>query len=53
MLGGVFTLFFGTARYYSDMHRILRPVVMLIELLIVIYLIYKVFGKNMRTSKKK
>jgi hypothetical protein len=48
MLGGVFTLFFGTATYYSDMHRIARPIVMLVELVIIIYLIYKVFGKNLK-----
>ena len=41
LLGGLFTLFIGTMRYYSDLHRILRPIIILIELLIVIYLSYK------------
>lgn len=55
MLGGVVTLFIGTARYYADMYRILRPIVILIELLIVIYLVYNVFGKyvNAKKSNKK
>ena len=61
MLGGAVTLFIGTARYYSDMYRVLRPFVILAELLIVIYLVYNVFGKyvgkknNMQTkpSRKK
>lgn len=46
MLGGFFTLFVGTIRAYGDLHRILRPVVLLIELLIVIYVSYKKIGKK-------
>lgn len=45
LLGGLITLFVGTARYYADMTRFLRPVVMLIELAIVIYLAYKKLKK--------
>ncbi len=45
LLGGLITLFIGTARYYADMTRILRPIVMLIELMIVIYLAYKKLKK--------
>lgn len=41
LLGGLFTLFVGTMRYYSDLDRVLRPIVILAELLIVIYLSYK------------
>jgi hypothetical protein len=41
MLGGLFTLFFGTAIYFGDMAKFLRPIVMFIELMIVIYLAYK------------
>ncbi|MBI2135904.1 hypothetical protein HYU06_02450 [Candidatus Woesearchaeota archaeon] len=51
MLGGIVTLFIGTARYYADMYRILRPIVILIELLIVIYLVYNVFSKNVNAKK--
>ena len=50
MLGGVVTLFIGTARYYSDMYRVLRPFVILAELLIVIYLVYNVFGRYVKNK---
>ncbi len=46
MVGGFFTLFVGTIRAYGDLHRVLRPVVLLIELLIVIYVAYKKIGKK-------
>ena len=46
MLGGLFTLFFGTARYFGDMVRFVRPVVIFIELLIIIYLTYRKLGKK-------
>lgn len=41
MLGGLLSIFVGTATYYGDMTRLLRPFVILIELIIVIYLAYK------------
>ncbi|MFC1647993.1 hypothetical protein ACFL1B_00900 [Nanoarchaeota archaeon] len=41
MLGGMFAIFFGTAIYYGDLHRYIRPVVILIELILVIILAYK------------
>ena len=41
MLGGLVTLFYGTIRYYQHLGRYLRPVVIFVELLIVIYLAYK------------
>lgn len=41
MLGGLVTLFFGTFRYYEYLGRYVKPVVILAELLIVIYLSYK------------
>lgn len=40
IVGGLITLFIGTAIYFGDMGRILRPIVMFIELVIVLYLIY-------------
>ena len=45
LLGGLITLFIGTIRYYNDMTRILRPIVLLIELIIVIFLAYKKLKK--------
>ena len=41
LLGGLVTLFFGTFRYYEYLGRFVKPVVILVELLIVIYLSYK------------
>lgn len=41
MLGGLVTLFFGTFRYYEYLGRFVKPIVILVELLIVIYLSYK------------
>ena len=46
LLGGLFTIFVGTVRYFGDMGRYLRPVVILIELILVIYLAYKKLGKK-------
>jgi hypothetical protein len=46
MLGGFFTLFVGTIRAYGDLHRMIRPIALLIELLIVIYVAYKKIGKK-------
>lgn len=41
MLGGLITLFFGTFRYYEYLGKYVKPIVILAELLIVIYLSYK------------
>ena len=46
LLGGLVTLFVGTARYFGSMNKIIRPIVILIELIIVIYLTYKKMGKE-------
>ena len=48
MLGGLMTIFIGTASYFGDMHRILRPFVILVEMIIVLIISYKKFS-----SKKK
>lgn len=40
MLGGLICVFVGTAMYFGDLHRFARPVVILLELLLVIYLAY-------------
>lgn len=49
MLGGLFSLFFGTARYFDAMPRFVRPIVILAELIIVIYLAYR----KLSTKKNK
>ena len=52
MLGGLFTLFFGTFRYYQYLGRYIKPLVILTELLIIIYLSYKKLD-DAKTAKKK
>ena len=44
MLGGLITIFFGTATYFGEMHRVVRPFIILTELLIVIFVAYKKFS---------
>src|SRR3989344_5118076 len=41
MLGGLVSLFIGTARYFGELGRFTKPAIILIELLIVIYIFYK------------
>ena len=52
MLGGLITLFFGTFRYYEYLGRYVKPIVILVELLIVIYLAYKKL-KDIKETKPK
>lgn len=52
MLGGLFTLFFGTIVYFNDMNRMLRPIVVLGELIIVIYLSYIKLGEPGKKRRK-
>jgi TctA family transporter len=46
LLGGLFTIFVGTMRYFGDMGRYMRPAVILVELVLVIYLTYKKLGRK-------
>lgn len=46
LLGGLVTIFIGTAIYYGDMARIVRPIVIFAELALVIFLAYRQFRKN-------
>ncbi len=61
LLGGLFNIFVGTIVYFREMPRYLRPVVLLIELIIVVYLSYKKLdtsdsgipeSKSLRTKKR-
>jgi TRAP-type uncharacterized transport system fused permease subunit len=52
MLGGAFALFFGTATSYNSLDRYIKPIVLLLELLLVIFIAYKKIG-NLRKDKKK
>ncbi len=46
MLGGLITIFTGTVMFFSDLNRWLRPVIILLELLLVIYLAYRKLGPD-------
>ena len=50
LLGGLITIFTGTIRYFGDMGRYIRPIIIFLELALVIYLAYKKLGK---VKKKK
>ena len=45
LLGGLITVFTGTVRYFGDMGRYIRPIIIFLELVLVIYLAYKKLGK--------
>ena len=53
ILGGLIALFFGTFRYYQYLGRFIKPLVILAELLIVIYLSYKKLKDNKKKAKKR
>lgn len=55
ILGGLINIFIGTVEYYRQMGRFIKPFVLLIELLLVIFLAYKKLGGwvNKKESKKK
>jgi hypothetical protein len=44
MFGGLITLFYATVRYFSDMSKMLRALVILVELLIILWLGYRKIG---------
>ncbi|MBS3073732.1 hypothetical protein J4465_02975 [Candidatus Pacearchaeota archaeon] len=45
MFGGLILLFYATMRYFSDMSKLLRAIVILVELLIIIYIGYRKIDK--------
>lgn len=52
MLGGTFALFFGTLTSFIFLDRYVRPIVIFLELILVIFLTYRKIG-NLREDKKK
>lgn len=52
LLGGLLTLFVGTIRGWSGIDEVVRPAVLLFELLLVIYLAYKTLGDKSTLLKK-
>lgn len=61
MLGGLGDIFFGTAQYFSELHRVWKPVVIFFELILIIFVAYKYLapalfrekGLPMKSGKKK
>ena len=53
MLGGLFALFFGTFRYYQYLGRFIKPIVILVELLIIVFLSYKKLQDKKESKPKK
>ena len=45
LLGGLLTLFFGTIMVFGDLHRFVKPPIILAELILVIFLAYKKIKK--------
>lgn len=52
MLGGTFSLFFGTLITFIWLDRYIRPLVILLELVLIIFIAYRKIG-NLRKDKKK
>ena len=44
MFGGIITMFYATMRYFSEMSKLLRALVILAELLVIIWIGYKKIG---------
>jgi TRAP-type uncharacterized transport system fused permease subunit len=52
MLGGTFALFFGTLTSFMFLDRYVRPIVIFLELVLVIFITYRKIG-NLREDKKR
>lgn len=52
MLGGTFALFFGTLTSFMFLDRYVRPVVILLELILIVFIAYRKIG-NLREDKKR
>ena len=46
LLGGLISIFVGTVRYFGNMGRFMKPIIILLELILVIWLAYKKLGKK-------
>lgn len=45
IIGGIITLFIATAMHWGDIHRIARPIVIALELILVLWLAYRKWNK--------
>ena len=50
MLGGLADIFIGTGQYFSELHRIARPIVIFFELVLVIFVAYKYLGPKLNET---
>lgn len=53
LIGGISTIFFGTAQYFSDMGRFARPIILLIEFILIVWISLKVFNEEDKKITKK
>jgi len=53
IIGGLITIFVGTGRAYQSIEMIYRPLIILGELILVIYLAYKRLGENDKSNSVK
>jgi uncharacterized protein (DUF983 family) len=51
MFAGLITMFYATIRYFSDMSKVLRALVVLAELLIIMWIGYKKIGSKENSKK--
>ncbi|MAG38594.1 hypothetical protein CMO90_00735 [Candidatus Woesearchaeota archaeon] len=49
LIAGLIAIFIGTIDYFGEMHRIIKPIIILIEIILVILVAYK----NIENKKKK
>lgn len=53
MFGGMITMFYATIRYFSNLSKIMRALVIFIELLIIMWIAYKKIGEGNQPKKKR
>ncbi len=46
LFGGLFSLFVGTIRSFGQIGEVWRPIIMLFELILVIFLAYRLYGRK-------
>lgn len=51
MFGGLATMFYATVRYFSDMSKLLRALVLLVELIVIIYIGYRKIEDRKQAGK--
>ena len=52
IIGGLVSIFIGTVNYFGDMNRFVRPLVMIAEIILVIWVGFKATTKTSKKTKK-